>query len=80
MKKAPGPTFEDDLTRLAEIVEKLEGGELPLEESLALFEEGVRLSRRSQATLDRAEKKLEELLAVDEDGTPHTEPLAPRAR
>jgi exodeoxyribonuclease VII small subunit len=62
------PAFEDSIRRLGEIVEALEGGELPLEESLRLFEEGVRLSRSSQATLERAEKRVEELLSLDEGG------------
>jgi exodeoxyribonuclease VII small subunit len=69
---APGrkPSFEDSIRRLSEIVETLESGELPLEESLALFEEGVKLARASQATLDQAEKRVEELLSVDEQGNP----------
>jgi exodeoxyribonuclease VII small subunit len=56
--------------RLGEIVERLEGGELPLEESLTLFEEGVRLARASQARLDTAERRVEELLTIDEHGNP----------
>jgi exodeoxyribonuclease VII small subunit len=64
------PSFEDSIRRLAEIVETLEGGELPLEESLRLFEEGVKLARTSQATLDHAERRVEELLSIDEDGNP----------
>jgi exodeoxyribonuclease VII small subunit len=70
--KEPGkaPSFEDSIRRLSEIVETLESGELPLEESLRLFEEGVTLARSSQATLDAAEKRVEELLSVDEDGNP----------
>src|SRR6201999_3813759 len=63
-------SFEDSIRRLSEIVEALEAGDLPLEQSLALFEEGVKLSRASQATLDGAEKRVEELLSVDETGEP----------
>jgi exodeoxyribonuclease VII small subunit len=63
-------SFEQSLERLHEIVERLESGELDLEASLVLFEEGVRLSRTSQARLDSAEKRIEELLAVDEEGRP----------
>lgn len=63
-------SFEDSVRRLGDIVERLEGGELPLEESLRLFEEGVRLARASQARLDAAEKRVEELLTVDEKGNP----------
>ncbi len=68
-------SFEGTLERLHEIVEQLEGGELPLEDSLRLFEEGVRLSRASQARLNAAEKRVEELLAVDADGEPITREL-----
>jgi len=63
-------SFESALERLHHIVERLETGELDLEESLQLFEEGVRLSRASQARLNSAEKRIEELLAVNADGTP----------
>ena len=63
-------SFEASLERLHEIVEQLESGEVDLEASLVLFEEGVRLSRSSQARLNSAEKRIEELLAVDEAGRP----------
>jgi exodeoxyribonuclease VII small subunit len=63
-------SFEDSIRRLGEIVEALENGELPLEDSLRLFEEGVKLARASQAKLDGAEKRVEELLSVDESGNP----------
>jgi exodeoxyribonuclease VII small subunit len=63
-------SFETSLERLHEIVVQLESGELDLEASLVLFEEGVRLSRTSQARLNSAEKRIEELLAVDEEGRP----------
>jgi exodeoxyribonuclease VII small subunit len=61
-------SFEEAIKKLSEIVQKLEKGELPLEDSLRLFEEGVRLSRASQARLDAAQKKVEELLSVDDQG------------
>lgn len=69
--------FEGALKRLTAIVEQLEGGELSLEQSLALFEEGTRLSRASQAQLDAAEKRVEELLAIDPDGEPIVRELEP---
>ncbi len=72
-------TFEASIKRLAEIVQALERGDLPLEESLALFEEGVKLSRVSQQRLDAAQKKVEKLLAVDEKGRATTEPFATSA-
>jgi len=64
------PTFESTLQRLAEIVEQLEEGELPLERSVQLFEEGIQLSRASQAILDDAERRVEELLGFDDRGKP----------
>src|SRR5580700_5771525 len=71
-----GPSFEVAIKRLTEIVQTLERGELPLEESLRLFEEGVKLSRVSQQRLDSAEKRVEQLLAVDEQGRPRTTAFA----
>ena len=59
------PAFEDILARLNTVVEKLESGDLPLEASLALFEEGVRLSRAGAARLDEAERRVERLLSED---------------
>lgn len=70
------PSFEIAIKRLTEIVQVLERGELPLEESLRLFEEGVKLSRVSQERLDTAEKRVEQLLAVDQQGQPRTAPFA----
>lgn len=67
---APDQSFEASLERLTAIVERLEGGELPLEESLQLFEEGVRLARTAQSRLDSAEKRVEELLTIAADGAP----------
>jgi exodeoxyribonuclease VII small subunit len=63
-------SFEQSLKRLSEIVEKLESGELGLEDSLRLFEEGVKLARQAQTRLDGAEKRVEELLAIDAQGNP----------
>ncbi|MGE5560108.1 MAG: exodeoxyribonuclease VII small subunit [Chloroflexota bacterium] len=72
---APEPTFEQALQRLEAIVARLESGELTLDESLALFEEGVRLSRVCSARLADAEQKIERLIERS-DGTVATEPLA----
>ena len=65
---APTASFESSMARLEAIVNELEGGDLSLEESLARFEEGVALARTSQARLDAAEARVEELLGVDEEG------------
>jgi exodeoxyribonuclease VII small subunit len=75
--QADAPGFEDALKRLTAIVERLESGELSLEQSLSLFEEGTRLSRSSQAQLDAAEKRVEELLAIDANGLPVVRELDP---
>ncbi len=69
------PTFEAAMKRLSDIVQRLERGDLPLEESLLLFEEGMRLSASSQARLDAAQKRVEQLLAVDEQGRPRKAPF-----
>lgn len=65
-----GVSFERAIHRLGEIVECLEDGEQPLEESIALFEEGMTLAKSSQEILDRAERRIEELLGVDAQGRP----------
>ncbi len=54
--------FEDGLNKLEKIVSKLEDGDIPLEESLRLFEEGIRLSRLCNQKLEEAEKKVEILM------------------
>ncbi|HEV3192573.1 MAG TPA: exodeoxyribonuclease VII small subunit [Polyangiaceae bacterium] len=73
---AQPPPFEAAIKRLTEIVQLLERGDLPLEDSLRLFEEGVKLSRASQQRLDAAEKRVERLLAVDDQGQPKTASFA----
>jgi exodeoxyribonuclease VII small subunit len=63
-------SFEESARRLSAIVEELEGGELPLERSLELFEEGVRLARAAKERLERAERRVEELIGIDAQGKP----------
>jgi len=79
-RAAPGaksePSFESALERLEAIVDRLESGELPLEQALAAFEEGVTLSRRCTAELEAAERRIELLVGVGPDG-PTTEPFLP---
>ncbi|HEU5056193.1 MAG TPA: exodeoxyribonuclease VII small subunit [Kofleriaceae bacterium] len=60
--------------RLRVVVERLEGGKLTLEESLAAYEEGVSLARRGHALLDRAEKRVEVLVRAGAGGV-ETAPL-----
>lgn len=70
-------TFEHAISRLGEIVDSLEEGEQPLEESIALFEEGMSLAKSSQEILDRAERRIEELLGVDSQGKPIVREIEP---
>lgn len=60
-------TFESSLADLEKIVEHLENGDLPLEESLKLFETGVKLSRECRERLSDAERRIE-VLMKDGDG------------
>jgi exodeoxyribonuclease VII small subunit len=70
------PSFEESLKKLESIVEQLEKGDLPLEDSLKLFEEGVGLSAACKKELDAAEGKVQTLLK-QRDGSPKTEPFDP---
>ena len=67
--------FEDCLARLEQIVQALEAGNLPLEESLKAFEEGVGLARHCSRYLDDAERRIE-TLTRDETGATRTQPFA----
>ena len=59
-------TFEEKLAKLTEIVDKLEAGnELPLEDSLKLFEEGVGLVSSCREMLENAEQRIENVLKID---------------
>ena len=68
--------FEDLLGRLRGLVERLESGNLPLEESLKAFEEGMELCKRGAFILDGAEKKVEMLLGTGSGGAAATAPFA----
>jgi len=68
------PNFETALKRLEEIVKKLEGGDLPLDTALELFQEGIQLSRFCNAKLDEAERRVEILLKND-SGQPRAVPF-----
>jgi len=80
----PALKFEDALKKLEEIVQKLERGELPLEESLTCYEEGIRLSRLCHTKLEEAERRIEVLVkdakgepVVDDSGQPKKAPFRP---
>ena len=70
------PTFEESLKKLETIVEQLEKGDLPLEDSLKLFEEGVGLSEDCKQELDAAEGKVQ-ILIKQRDGSLKPEPFPP---
>ncbi len=72
----PKERFEDALKKLEKVVSKLEDGNISLEESLKLFEEGIRLSRFCNQKLEEAEKKVE-ILMKDKEGMIKTEPFDP---
>ncbi|GAB6091911.1 exodeoxyribonuclease VII small subunit [Furfurilactobacillus curtus] len=59
------PTFEENLTRLQEIVTQLEQGDVPLETALTQFQAGVKLSQQLQETLTKAEKTLTQVMNDD---------------
>ena len=63
------PSFEDSLEKLEEIVAKMETGDLKLEDSLKLFEEGMRLTHECSQRLDGIEKKVKQLLKTAKSKT-----------
>jgi len=60
-------SFEDSLAKLEALVTRLESGELPLEEALRNFEQGVRLTRECQTALAAAQQKVQQLLKRDDE-------------
>jgi exodeoxyribonuclease VII small subunit len=74
-KRSKEPGFETALGRLEEIVRTLEEGDLPLETSLRLFEEGVGLTRQCATRLEEAQRRIE-VLGRGGDGSPALRPLA----
>ena len=69
-------TFENQFERLQQVVALLENGQTPLEESLSLYEEGVRLIRACHEKLTGARRRIELIAGVDADGNPITQPMA----
>ncbi|MCX7715083.1 MAG: exodeoxyribonuclease VII small subunit [Clostridia bacterium] len=70
-------TFESAMTELEEIVKKLENGDISLDESLSLFEKGIKLSKACQKMLDNAEKKVSVLMA-NENGEMEKKDFLPK--
>ncbi len=69
-------TFEESMKRLEEIVQQLEGGDMPLEESLSVFEEGMKLAAFCSRKLEEAEKKVT-LLVREQEGRLLEKPFGP---
>jgi exodeoxyribonuclease VII small subunit len=78
MSNAKPKTFETSLEELERIVRELEQGELPLEKSLELFEQGVKLSRECQERLNQAERRIE-ILMRDNQGRSVVRPFEPES-
>jgi exodeoxyribonuclease VII small subunit len=76
-RKSKTLDFEQALGELESVVERLEHGELPLEEALRQFERGIELARNCQASLKQAEQKVEILLRKTPEAAP--EPFEPEA-
>lgn len=68
-------SFEEAMARLEEIVARLESGNIPLEDTLRLFEEGMGLARHCASRLESVEKRMEQLLE-GEDGGPVMKPFS----
>ena len=66
--------IDQDIKKLDELAKKMEAGELPLEETLKIFNEGVQLIRKCTKTLEDAELKVKEILASS-DGNFEEKPL-----
>jgi exodeoxyribonuclease VII small subunit len=72
-RNSKGPDFEQALSELEGLVERLERGDLPLDEALKAFERGVALTRHCQACLQAAQQKVEILLK--RGGQPEVQPF-----
>ena len=71
-----GVKFEQAMARLEAIVDELEKGDLPLDESLKIFEEGIRLSKNCLKVLEDAERKIE-VLVQDKNGKKQLRAFSP---
>ena len=60
-KKTKKPSFEEGIRQIEEMTEQLSGGELPLEESLAVYEKGIALVRTLEEELKRCRKRIEQI-------------------
>ncbi|WP_163835422.1 exodeoxyribonuclease VII small subunit [Spartinivicinus ruber] len=72
-RKKTAISFEESLTELEKLVEQLESGELPLEDALQAFEQGIKLTRDCQQALAKAEQKVN--LLLEKNGLQNIEPF-----
>lgn len=70
-----GMSFEDALRALEEVVRRLESGEVPLDESITLYERGEVLRKHCQARLDAAQARIERIVAGPDGGPTGTQPF-----
>lgn len=75
MSEAQKPTFEQQIQRLESIVGQMEAPDLPLEQAMTLYEQGVQLARDLNQVLTQAQQKIE-ILARDEQGEITPKPMA----
>lgn len=79
MSEAPGQisemSFEDALRALEDVVRKLEGGEVPLDQSIELYERGEKLRAHCQARLDAAQARIEKIVAGSDGRATGTVPF-----
>ena len=73
MAKQASPSFENSLTKLSELVQRIDSGELELAEALKSFEEGIQLIRHCQQALTEAEQKIQVL--TEENAEINVSPL-----
>ena len=68
-KQSAPASFEDAIEELETIVERMEKGDLPLDQALSLFERGVNLAKHSQQALDKAEQRVQILMQSQQGDT-----------
>lgn len=70
------PTFEESLKKLESIADRIEQGQVGLEESIKLYEEGMKLAKHCRSALETAEQKIQQLQTMDQ-GPPQTKRFDP---
>ena len=68
-------SFEDALRALEEVVRKLEGGDVPLDDSISLYERGEELRKHCQARLDAAQQRIERIVAGPDGAAAGVQPF-----